>query len=403
MLLVVEFGKVRQLPLIHQAKCCLNAVFQVCRTLYFVNVLDPQVALLKSSVILLLAVLLWKHPVCYIVRCLRLFTFVMTNPNANVENVLPVLLDWQQSGQRVCLATLYHSQGGSPRPIGSQMAIAEDGRWFGYLSGGCAEQAIADEGAAIIKQGHNRSVRYGLGSPYLDIQLPCGAGIDVWFDQSVSSPLVKSIMDHLKSRKTSALRFYTNDEEQGTTLVSNGSDDLPSESFQRWYVPLRRLYIIGAGPAAIALAKLATEADYQVHVLTPDAHTFEAINQYTDRVEILQDHSQVDALDTDQWTSLVTMFHEHERETKILTTFLETDVAYIGALGSKRTHSLRIEQLMTKGISADQCKRIHGPVGLDILAKTPMEIAISVLAEITLKNQQKAPALLDWNGSMPAS
>ena len=86
--------------------------------------------------------------------------------NITVENVLPKLLEWSHSGQGVCLATLYHSHGASPRPVGSQMAIAEDGQWFGYLSGGCAEQAIADEGVDVIKQAVNRSVRYGIGSAY---------------------------------------------------------------------------------------------------------------------------------------------------------------------------------------------------------------------------------------------
>ena len=324
--------------------------------------------------------------------------------NITVENVLPKLLEWSHSGQGVCLATLYHSHGASPRPVGSQMAIAEDGQWFGYLSGGCAEQAIADEGIEVIKQASNRSVRYGIGSAYLDIQLPCGAGIDVWFDQTIRESHIEIVLDRLEARKLSALQCDVGQIIKPSRVVDFGSprqlnEVLPDSEFRRWYVPSRRLYIIGAGPAAVALAALANEADYSVYVLTPDLHTYHEVEKRAGRVELLKDHSQVETLQADPWTSLVLMFHEHERETQILKTFLKYELAYIGALGSKQTHSHRLEQLKANGVTPEQCAQVHGPVGLDIMARTPVEIAISVLAELTLKNQQQASPLLAWGGA----
>ena len=321
-----------------------------------------------------------------------------------VENVLPKLLEWLHSGQRVCLATLYHSHGASPRPVGSQMAIAEDGQWFGYLSGGCAEQAIADEGVDVIKQAVNRSVRYGIGSAYLDIQLPCGAGIDVWFDQTIRESHIEVILDRLQARKLSALQCDAGQAATPARIVDFGSplqlkEVLADSEFRRWYVPPRRLYIIGAGPAAVALAALASEADYRVYLLTPDQHTYQEVEKRAGRVELLKNHSQVEALQVDRWTSLVLMFHEHERETQILTTFLKYELAYIGALGSKQTHNHRLEQLKEHGLTPEQCAQVRGPVGLDIMARTPIEIAISVLAELTLKNQQQASPLLEWGGA----
>ncbi len=325
----------------------------------------------------------------------------MVYTNTTVENVLPKLLEWFQSGQRVCLATLYHSYGTSPRPVGSQMAIAEDGRWFGYLSGGCAEQAIADEGVAAIKQKRNRSVRYGVGSPYLDIQLPCGAGVDVWFDQGIEQTQVETALAQVAARTLGGLQSDTLDLNSKPSLISSSKtssleSELSSHSFRRWYVPRRRLYIIGAGPAVTALASLAAQADYELHILTPNEQTFDEVKGRGQNVSMLSDHSQIEALETDPWTSVVLMFHEHEREVKILSTFLQSDVVYIGALGSTRTHNIRLDLLKDEGLSAEQCARIHGPVGLQIQAKTPMEIAISILAELTLKYQEAAKPLLDW-------
>jgi len=322
----------------------------------------------------------------------------MAYPNIPVENVLPKLLEWGQAGQRVCLATLYHSYGTSPRPKGSQMAIAEDGRWFGYLSGGCAEQAIADEGVAVIAEARNRSVRYGVGSPYLDIQLPCGAGIDVWFDQGVSMALVQSMLEHVSGRSPTGMQCNTIEQTTPAMAVPQLSKALSGHSFRRWYTPARRLYLIGAGPAVSALAALAREADYSVAVLSPDEQTLTEAKERGLQASRLNDQTQVQALATDPWTSVVLMFHEHERETNILMRFLDSDVAYIGALGSTRTHNARLDSLKAMGVSSEQCARIHGPVGLEIQAKAPTEIAISVLAELTLKYQQAALPILEWGG-----
>lgn len=326
----------------------------------------------------------------------------MAYSNLTVENVLPQLLAWLHAGQKVCLATLYHSYGTSPRPLGSQMAIAEDGQWFGYLSGGCAEQAIASEGVAVIKEARNRTVRYGVGSPYLDIQLPCGAGIDVWFDQCIEEPIIRTIMGSVDSRNLAGLESkvgeHVGEQRPNLSLVSAANSDLQNNSFRRWYVPPRRLYIIGAGPSVTSLAALASQADYLVEVLTPDEQTYEEVKQHTTHIAKLRNQAQIEALATDAWTSVVLMFHEHERETEILKTFLEADLAYIGALGSIRTHNIRLDLLKAAGVSDEQCEKIHGPVGLKIQAKSPTEIAISVLAELTLEYQNVAIQTLEWGG-----
>lgn len=326
----------------------------------------------------------------------------MTHPHITVENVLPKLLQWSLEGQAVCLATLYHSYGTSPRPIGSQMAIAEDGRWFGYLSGGCAEQSIASDGVAAINSAFNRSVRYGIGSPYLDIQLPCGAGIDVWFDQHVVQSLIQSTLKKIEARKLTGIQsdtVKTGSQTKSISQLDSASDSLlDSHSFRRWYTPARRLYLIGTGPTLTALGELARHADYSVELLSPDEQTLSEAREHDLNASLLSGQAQIRTLATDPWTSVVLMFHEHERETPILQRFLTSDVAYIGALGSKRAHNARLDSLLAAGATAQQCSRIHGPVGLQIQAKTPTEIAISVLAELTLEYQQAASPILEWGG-----
>ncbi len=332
----------------------------------------------------------------------------MTIDRSNVENVLPQLLAWSQQGLAVCLATLYHADGGAPRPLGSQMAIAEDGQWFGYLSGGCAEQAIADEGVNAIKSERSYSVRYGLGSPYLDIQLPCGAGIDVWFEQGIQTDHIVDLLNDSVARKVVGLEFSTIQESPLRILRSktdrSAASSIEHSHFERWYLPQRRLNIIGAGPNVTALTKLAQHADYQVTVLTPDAQTLGELKENcvpshpntTPPISLLTSHAQIEHLECDSYTAVVLMFHEHERETKILQHMLKSQLAYIGALGSRRAHAIRLEGLLKLGFTAEQCERIHGPIGLDIQAKTPSEIAVSVLAQLTRVFQARSVPLLNF-------
>jgi len=316
---------------------------------------------------------------------------------ASVENVIPQLQQWALSGQRVCLATLFYADGSAPRPLGSQMAVAEDGSWYGYLSGGCAEAAIAAEACMAIKEGRSRAVRYGVGSSYLDIQLPCGAGIDIWFDQSIDAGIAGQLLNRMDARCVTGIETSMLPAAATSRVIDTNAKSIAESYFRRWYFPQRRLYVIGAGPGVAALSALASAADYAVTVLSPDRQTLAGVAHQSVNGELLQSQSQIDALACDPWTAVVLFFHEHEKETAILKFFLSTDVYYIGALGSRRTHRVRLELLRSDGVNAEDCERIHGPVGLDIAAQTPAEIAISVLAELTQSYQRAAPALLDWD------
>ena len=117
------------------------------------------------------------------------------------DNVFDDLAAWSAAGERTALATLINVEPTGPRPAGSQMGIAEDGKAVGFLSGGCVEAALIEEARQAIDAGANRTVRYGEGSPYMDIALPCGSAIDVFIDVGLDAATTHAIADALVERR----------------------------------------------------------------------------------------------------------------------------------------------------------------------------------------------------------
>jgi len=300
------------------------------------------------------------------------------------ENLLSCAVSFRREGHRFVLVTLIGSDGSSPRPTGSQMVVCEDGRSVGYLTGGCAEHVIVEDSLAALAEGRNRHLRLGAGSPYFDVQLPCGAGIDLFIDVDVSDEVLESLCHAVNARQQIALD--TNTTSQNMHRCVYDRDTMPEpNSFRRWFYPKRRLLALGKGPNLMALVQVALASDYEVLVRSPD--------RFGAEVQKLQTPAAFSAPSLDQWTAAVLMFHEHEWEPDLLETLLATQCYYIGALGSRRTHEQRLKILAERGLAASDY-RVRGPVGLDIGAATPMEIAVSILAEMTQIYRQTARPLL---------
>ncbi len=123
------------------------------------------------------------------------------------ENVIPDLASWSSKGERCALVTLVGVDGNAPRAEGAQMAVCESGRWAGYISGGCLEQAIAIEAVDAIKAGKPKLLRYGKGSPFLDIRLPCGSGLDVFVQPMRDAALIQDMSERMERRQPFALRI----------------------------------------------------------------------------------------------------------------------------------------------------------------------------------------------------
>lgn len=273
------------------------------------------------------------------------------------------------AGKKIALVTLVHIEGNAPYPVGSQMLVSESGEFFGQITGGCAESAIADQAVEVIGKGENLTERYGLDSPYFDIQLPCGSGIDVFFDCQLSREYLLALETELNCRRST------------TRSIS---------SIIKEYHPNARLLALGQGPILLKLALLALESGLEVVCVAQNDDTEKLLQEEKLAYHRLDSDFTLSQA-CDDHTAIVSLFHEHDLETPLLNEALSTDVFYIGALGSKKTQQTRLDSLRAVGVAEPLLARIHGPVGIDIGANTPSQIAISILAEVIAvmnRNQQ---------------
>jgi len=299
-------------------------------------------------------------------------------PAVYVQSVLPSLRQWRAQGLATALVTMIATDGSAPRPVGSQMAIAENGNAVGNITGGCAEAAIVAEAQTRIASGRSGSVRYGAGSPYIDIRLPCGAGIDVYFDVAFSDESLARLLDAQSRREPAALAI---DPVALHTEVAVGAQPAAA-GYVRAYPPCPRLVMVGKGPMVPILAQLARAADFEVIALSPEPETLEATAPHAWRTEYLATPASFRFTAFDPWTAFVSLFHEHEWEPPILAQALQSNCFYVGALGSQRTHEVRLVTLRDLGLADASIARLHAPVGLKLGGKNPPEIAVAILAEI---------------------
>lgn len=316
----------------------------------------------------------------------------------STDDVLPALGCWRREGQRVCLVTIVGIEGAGPRPIGAQMAVAEDGRYAGYLSGGCLEQAVALEAQAAIKAGGNRLVRYGKGSPYFDVKLPCGSGLDLYFDQEITQDLLDRLGRVRTDRLPVALRT---DLETGVSTL----DALPLEvsspsprfdftsgrvggSFIRPVLPSIRLLLIGSGPAVGAIARVGALTGLGVEVLSPDAATLAELRAVGLAAQGLTTPGLGDVQLPDAFTALVLAFHEHDWEPPILAEALRSPAFYIGALGNRAVHAARLATLQSQGVKDADISRVNGPIGVITGAKSRATLGLGVVTEIAARAKQ---------------
>ncbi|MGE0381224.1 MAG: XdhC family protein [Hyphomicrobium sp.] len=306
------------------------------------------------------------------------------------DDVLPALFAWNAEGLRTVLVSLVSIEGGSPRPVGAQMAVCEDGRYAGYLSGGCLEQAIVLEAQAVLEEGKNRLVRYGRGSPYFDVRLPCGSGLDVYFDASLSAEAISAMKTRHRDRKPFVL---ISDIETATSRVGDVRDGQLSacegRSFTRVYLPEPRMTLLGAGPAVGALCQLTRATGMAVDVWAGDDATRAALNGC--RIPHLSTPTPPEDLFAriDPYYAVVIAFHDHVNEPDILRRVLQSRCFYIGVLGNHAVHRQRLAQLESMGLPAEELSRIRAPIGAIPQAKGLATLAVGVLAEIMTEAKLK--------------
>jgi xanthine dehydrogenase accessory factor len=305
----------------------------------------------------------------------------------NVDlSILRQVAQWQQDGRRVVLGTITRTWGSAPRPIGSVVAIRDDGQVAGSVSGGCIEDdliAKVKEGALALEK--PEIVVYGVGAEEATrFGLPCGGTLELVLEPVGAHTRIPELLEVLSrgERIKRVLALATGDVE---LLPPSESDELKlsAETLTTTHGPHWRLVLIGAGQMTQYLAQMARAIDYEVIVCDPrDEYASEF---HVDGARLLRGMPDdiVTELKPDGHTAIIALTHDPKLDDLALMEALRSPAFYVGAIGSRVNQAKRKARLKEHfDVTDEQLARLHGPVGLKNGARTPPEIAISILAEL---------------------
>jgi xanthine dehydrogenase accessory factor len=262
------------------------------------------------------------------------------------------------------------------------MGVAEDGSFAGSFSGGCIEAAVVAEAREAIRDGRARQVRYGAGSPYLDVRLPCGGGVDLLFQPGPEHNIIHHAVALLEERRPITLL-----QSRTGSLAVDGDPCVRAtgwqhETFVSWHAPPLGLVILGQGAEAIMLAQLSRAFGANITVLSPDEQTLAFAEGLGARSLPLTTPNALTEFVADPWSAVVFLFHDHAWEPLLLESALSQPAFFIGAMGSRRTHATRLETLRDRGVQQESLKRIVSPLGLIPSARDPATLALSALSQV---------------------
>ena len=307
----------------------------------------------------------------------------------NVDlNVLRQVAAWLEAGQPAVLGTVTRTWGSAPRPVGSLVAVRGDGVIAGSVSGGCIEDDLIEKvrQGALALQGHAEVVRYGVGAEEAKrFGLPCGGTMELVLEPVTAQSRIPELLALLAAGKrvrreldltTAEVRLG---EPDGGDALLLSATRLVSEHGPRW-----RLLLIGAGQLTQYLARMAQALDYAVVICDPrEEYPDEPDLVGVERVRTMPDDTVL-AFRPDGHTAVIALTHDPKLDDLALMEALKSPAFYIGAIGSRLNQGRRKERLAEHfGVTEAQLARLHGPVGLRIGARTPPEIAIAILAEMT--------------------
>lgn len=300
-----------------------------------------------------------------------------------------VALKYLSNGKKVALATVVSTWGSAPRAVGSQLAISSDGEFEGSVSGGCVEGAVIVEAIDAMSDGQCKLLEYGVADEdAFAVGLACGGDIRILVEpvdigSGIKSDDLKTIVTSFRDRKTIGYSIHLSEFERSKLSTNNVPTGINDDRFYLTYNPSPRMVIIGAVHITKTLSSIAKMAGYDVYIVDP-RESFASPERFPDDT-FLQGWSDeaLKDLGIDANTAIVTLSHDPKIDTPALQVALTSEAFYIGSLGSKKTHGKRIAQLEELGFTSEVINRIHSPIGLNIGSKTPPEIAISIMAEIT--------------------
>jgi xanthine dehydrogenase accessory factor len=328
--------------------------------------------------------------------------------NSMDVEVVRTAMDWMNRGHRVVLGTVVRTWGSSPRPPGSLMIIRDDGQVAGSLSGGCIEDDLIER----VKRGElaprlPQSTTYGVTAEEAQrFGLPCGGTVQIVLEPLSAQSLLRDLLSAIEEHRVVRRRL-----ELGTGLVSlspcNDGDALrfDGQTLETVHGPRLRLVIIGGGQLSRYLASMAVMLDYRVTVCDPREEYHEgwaAIEGVT--LSRLMPDDLVIAMNFDANSALVAVTHDPKLDDLALMEALKTPAFYVGALGSRRNNEARRKRLLDFDVSEAEVNTLRGPVGLNLGGKTPPEIAMSIVAEMTAvrRGSPLDGHLADWSASETA-
>jgi xanthine dehydrogenase accessory factor len=305
-----------------------------------------------------------------------------------LKNVVPsdlAPLEACAASKEACiLAVVVGVEGPSYRPVGATMAFFCQRAPIGSLSSGCIESDIKLHAFQCLEEGLPRLLRYGRGSPYKDIILPCGGGLQIILIPNPDRALIREVLRSVVvDRKANTLGININ-----TGEMSADPDQvvgLMGENFVIRIEPELRFLVFGKGPEPIAFSALTQSAGFETTLLSPDFSTLESAQNMSCKTVEIRKHCIPSVMSADSRTAIVLFFHDHDWEPPILIEALKTSAFYIGAQGSQRARDTRFAALRKMHVKSNELLRLSGPIGIIASARDPRTLAISVLAEVISK------------------
>jgi xanthine dehydrogenase accessory factor len=306
----------------------------------------------------------------------------------NVDlQILRQAVTWQAAGHGVVLGTITRTWGSAPRPPGSAVAIRDDGLVAGSVSGGCIEDDLIDKARqGVLAEARPRVVRYGIDADAAHrFGLPCGGLIELVLEPVAPRTRLPELLERLSNgeRVRRALHIASGD----VALEPAGRTDeltLTDTTLTTHHGPSWRLLLIGAGQMTTYLAQMAQALGYQVFVCDPREEYATGFDVGGATLLRTMPDDTVTALQPDGHTAIIALTHDPKLDDLALMEALRSPAFYVGAIGSRVNQAKRKERLAEHfGLTEAELSRLHGPVGLKNGARTPPEIAVSILAELT--------------------
>ena len=317
------------------------------------------------------------------------------------DDMRPAMRAAALAGVPLALATLYAAGDGGPRPPGSQMVVTPSAA-SGFLSGGCIEADITLHAARVIEDGEPRHLVYGQGSPWPDIQLLCGARLDILVERvGPDDPAFEALLLETDARRPAV--WVTDGRERRLERLADdqtGRFTVQMDPFQlrRAYLPVWRLVVVGSDPIALATASLGAQAGFETTLVRPKGPSEPpplagaAYSRASPEIALLE-------IAPDAWTAIAVATHDWEIDHETLLAALPSGASYVGVVGARRRIPERLARLRSAGVSQAAVERLHAPIGLNLGGKAPWEIAVSVIAEIIAGRVDQSTETVQTSGA----